>query len=186
MYFQGSFKKTFFFGSTHTTQHTHVMQLPTIPTPPIALIRINKANYKEVVELCVSPEQESFVGTSAECLVDVLFYPLMVALAIQRTEDRKIVGLLRYQCVMMRSGWSIHMQRFLVDCKYQGCGYGHSAIDAFKEHLKEQFDTPIHVELNTRADNEHAIRFYRKAGFLFDPAASPELDVVCGHMVIEK
>lgn len=138
--------------------------------PDVTLIDVTEHNYKTVVELCVSPEQERWVGTTAEAIADAHFHPTYVMQAVvSRNEGNKIVGLLMYE----RFGsWQSHDQRitllrFLIDCKYQQRGYGRAALERWFRDRNEPHGglRRDQVTVHVQPDNTAAIAFYRSLGF---------------------
>lgn len=137
--------------------------------PRVALVDITLDNYLDVVELCVSPEQEKFVGTVAESIADAHFHRTYSMRAIARKSDETLVGFLMYE---HRERDRYLLLRLLVDCHHQGKGYGTAAVrewlkqiaPAHGEHSYTIVEVPVHVE------NEAALAFYRRLGFSFATA----------------
>lgn len=140
----------------------------------VDLVDVTKDNYLQVVELCVSPEQERFVGTPAEAIADAHFHPSYQILAIRERTSRAIVGFLMFEC---QNDAILH--RFLIDCKHQGRGYGKSALHQFMELLRWFYpDRNFSVSLKTKATNVDAIRVYEKTGFVLSADPNDETVVV--------
>lgn len=136
----------------------------------VKFVELTLENYKEAVELCVSPEQERFVGTTAEAIADAHFHPQWIMKGIISKEDNTMIGFIMYDPVSPKTtpnSGGIVLERFLIDCKYQGKGYGTAALKLWKEELRENFGPRIHAELWTNNNNSDAIKLYEKMGFIF-------------------
>ncbi len=137
---------------------------PHAPTVPrVKLFDVTRANYRAVVELCVAPEQEHWVGTAAEAIAEVHFRPELKLLGVavqqphtERTAGRTdVVGLIVYG--PRTKGEGLELERFLIDCKFQGRGYGRAALELFVQlaHIR-----PEDVEVHVSEDNDVARRLY--------------------------
>lgn len=131
----------------------------------VDLIAVTKDNYQQVVELCVAPEQERFVGTTAEAIADAYFHPSYKMLAVMERASLAIVGFM-----MFEHNTNVLLHRFLIDCKHQGRGYGKAALQRFIKMVRQFYpEQEITIALKTKAANVDAIRVYEKAGFVFSP-----------------
>jgi diamine N-acetyltransferase len=137
--------------------------VPTISAAAgVSLIELTVDNYQHVVELCVDPDQEKFVGTPAEAIADAYFHPGYVMRAIV-TADNTIVGFLMYGLGDQHRVVVLH--RLLIHCTQQGKGIGSEALRQLKLHLVRSYGLPLILELVTNSENAAAIAFYRKLGF---------------------
>ncbi len=127
----------------------------------VNLTEINVQNYKQVIELCVSPEQERWVGTAAEAIVEVHFHRFFEMRAIALGNDT-IVGMIVYETSDTEDGVFVWLHRLLVDCHHQRRGYGRAAL---KRMLSDVHALPENVYVRTKADNSVALRLYRSLGF---------------------
>jgi diamine N-acetyltransferase len=148
----------------------------------LVLVPVTLDNYQQCVDLCVAPEQERFVGTVAEAIADAHFNPhwrmsaIVLRRRIKETAD-VIVGFMAYHRDPQRN-LVIRLRRFLVDCHYQGRGYGGRALALWIRCLRRLEDASL-VELSTQKDNAGAISVYEKKGFLFRTAIG---DVLVGEL----
>jgi len=137
----------------------------------VVLVPVTRDNYKRVIELCVAPDQEMFVGTTAEAIATAHFNPNYIMQAIVRISDAVFVGFLMYdpESPATIPPHAIRLERFLVDCKYQGRGYGRAALFMLKNQLKNDYPHQTQLQLVTLGHNQKGITFYEKSGFVFDP-----------------
>lgn len=144
--------------------------MSTNSTPSVHLKQVTRENFDAVISLCVSPDQERFVGTAAEAIAKLYIEPDASGLAICDGKTGKVVGLLVY-CVRP-SKRDVELCRFLVDCKEQRRGYGNAALKALIKLLRTIMslcgdgDAALHVYTNLV--NTAAQRLYSRVGFEFD------------------
>ncbi|MGL5694506.1 MAG: GNAT family N-acetyltransferase [Peptostreptococcaceae bacterium] len=128
--------------------------------------KISKNNYEEILKLQVSKEQEGFIESIEECLEE----------ANQDSKWREVgiydedvpVGFAMYALFKDEGEHGrVWLDRFLIDEKYQGKGYGKvGVITILKQLYREYNHTKIY--LSVYDNNECAISLYEKIGFEFN------------------
>lgn len=127
----------------------------------VRLAEITVDNYKRVIELCVAPEQEQWVGTPAEAIAQVHFHAHLQMRAIV-LGDGAIVGMIVYETSDAPGGIFLWLHRVMVDCHHQRRGYGRAAL---LEMLRITGTKPENVYVRTKPDNSAAIKLYLSLGF---------------------
>jgi len=143
----------------------------------VALVDLTHENYTSVVVLCVSPEQEKFVGTVAEAIADAHFHGTYEMRAIALRRSGAYVGFVMFE--MLDHDKTLILHRILVDCHHQGKGYGRDALHELIALAKQQCAQSI--RLTTSAENAKALRMYHSAGFRFAQREDQKLD---GKMMV--
>ena len=147
-----------------TSSHNEVIP---VEKKELRLIPVTIDNYINVIKLCVAPEQEQFVGTPAEAMADKLFHPQFIMCAIEHVESNKLIGFLMYDPASPKTNPvnNVALERFLLDCHFQGKGFGVKSLRLFVEHIRRAYPNTDMIELRTNTDNYAAIAVYRKVGF---------------------
>lgn len=140
----------------------------------IQLIPLTKDNYISVVELCVTPEQEKFVGTVAEAIADAYFRPCeMRALTI----DNKPVGFMMWDESKKAEG-IIVLVRLLIDCHHQRKGYARDALTQWISMHKH-----VYLKLSTLSTNHNAIALYSSLGFVMSSFSMGNKNYMSGVLI---
>lgn len=126
----------------------------------ITLRKIDEDNWRECIALKVKDDQERFVGSNVNGLALAYAHKEMNPLAIYN--DEIMVGFLMYACDPDDGVYYIN--RYMVDEKYQGNGYGKEALRMLLNLLREQ--KVESVDILHRPDNSFAIKIYQSLGFV--------------------
>jgi diamine N-acetyltransferase len=122
----------------------------------INLRAITSENYREIIRLKVSSEQEHLVASNLYTIAQMQFKPEKIALGIYNGD--KAVGLIAYDLD------DYDIWRLMIDHGSQGCGFGTQAmyrvIEIFRQHGKLS-------EIRTSAilGKNSPKAFYEKIGF---------------------
>ena len=121
---------------------------------------------EQVLALEILPEQRGYIETVEQCLEEAgrvrNWRPVGLC------EGRTLVGFAMY-------GWffweyfprgRLWLDRFLIDRRYQGRGYGRAALGHMLDRLALEYPKKA-VYLSVIPGNDGAVRLYRKAGFHF-------------------
>jgi diamine N-acetyltransferase len=126
----------------------------------ITLREITPDNYEAVIELKVAPGQENFVAPNVHSLAEAKVFPGLVPLAIYNEELP--VGFTMYGIhPESKEHWII---RLMVDAKYQGNGYGRSAMQILIQRMRLHTDCR-ELYVSYEPDNAVAARLYSSLGF---------------------
>ena len=155
--------------------------MSTASNPPLRvhLKPVTRENFDAVISVCVSPDQERFVGTAAEAIAMLYIEPDTTGLAICDSKTGNVVGLLVY-CVQPGKH-EVRLCRFMVDCKEQRRGYGSAALFTLIELLRAimlaRGGDDVTFRVRTHVANVDAQNVYRRVGFVFDPEPCCEENV---------
>lgn len=130
---------------------------------------VTRWNCQEVLKLNVQESQRRFVPSVAASMGKMhsrpdgdyyTYQPLCIY-----NEKNTLVGF-----VMLTfdasTDWSYWFNGFLIDERYQGKGYGKSAVAALINFVKGQFPQSRCLNLTVHSENRKALTLYKKAGFV--------------------
>jgi diamine N-acetyltransferase len=132
----------------------------------ITLREITSENYEECLALKVRDDQRDFVASNVKSLADAwVFYTVARPFAIYN--DDIMVGFLMVDTDpnLVGSNELCFLWRFMIDAKYQGCGYGKGAMQEVINYVKSNFN-PKTFETSTTPGNDAAENLYRSFGFI--------------------
>lgn len=123
---------------------------------------VNKENWREVIDLKVSKEQERYLPhPNLISIAESKFYPSWVTLAI--CNDETMIGFAMYgpDDEDEKTVWLI---RYMVDERYQGKGYGHCSLEKLLDEIKNKkvFKT---IALSFHPESKVAEKLYTRFGF---------------------
>ena len=126
----------------------------------INFIQIDKTNYLDCISLELKPEQEFFVASNAQSLLDAHYneglYPLGITL------DGILVGFLLYDFDYEIAGWSL--SRFMIGKEYQGKGIGKAALESFIKYFYQSVGYE-NLFASISVDNEASLSLFTQLGF---------------------
>lgn len=127
------------------------------------LERITKENREKALALRLAPGQEGFIETIQECLEEADGLSLWNPVGIVLGEDW--IGFAMYG-QFPREGESgrVWLDRFLIDRRWQGKGYGRAALHLLLNELIQKYGRE-EIYLSLYEDNEGALSLYQKTGF---------------------
>lgn len=131
----------------------------------IKLKEIDKNNWLEAIGLEVYLEQKDYVAPNAVSLAEAYVQPGGLGLQpLAIYLDETLIGFAMYgrHPEHERGQW---IQRFMIDQRYQGQGYGKAALLLLLELLKSKDDCR-EIGLCVNPDNAAAQAFYRSFGFV--------------------
>ena len=125
----------------------------------ITLRKINEDNWRECIKLKVNDEQARFVATNENGLALAYAHKEMEPRGIYN--DDIMVGFIMY--ARDPDDGQYYINRFMMDGKHQGKGYGRAAMKNLLDELSEMGVKT--VDIIHKPDNEVAIKLYRSFGF---------------------
>lgn len=132
------------------------------------LAPVTGENLAAVLALRVAPEQQRHIETTEECLGEATTSPRWRPMALY--EEEALVGFAMYGAFPRWIGEGgeeqVWMDRLLIDQRYQGRGYGETALRLLLERLIAEY-APRWIYLSVYGDNAAAIALYRRYGFYF-------------------
>ncbi|ANU26941.1 GNAT family N-acetyltransferase [Planococcus versutus] len=121
---------------------------------------ITDLNKKEVLNLKVATQQQGFIESVSQCLLDAERDTRYVPLALY--EEDTVIGF----SMQGEFDGEIWLDRYLIDERFQGQGLGRYFLRALVDHLNECYpNQPIY--LSVFEHNTIAIHLYQKFGFSF-------------------
>ena len=141
----------------------------------ISLRPVDQSNYEECIALSVGPGQEGFVAPNVKSLADAYIWRDAEPFAVYA--DDGVVG---FALLYPLPDRGFILVRLMIDGRFQGLGYGRSALAAVVEMVRERGAGTL--RLSVLPENTQAIEFYRRNGFaetgeLEGPEIVMELDL---------
>lgn len=132
----------------------------------LKLKAINDDNYKEILKLTISKQQEDFMESIEECLKEASQYDNWRPVGLYDGEVP--VGFAMYG-LFLNEGTKgrVWLDRFLIDSAYQGKGYGEAGVRLLLHRLYKEYAYPK-IYLSVYDHNTAAIALYTKIGFKFN------------------
>ncbi len=126
----------------------------------VSLRKINEDNWRECIALKVRKDQERFVASNENGLALAYAHKEMEPRGIYN--DEVMVGFIMY--AKDPDDGLYYINRFNIDEKYQGKGYGRKALEMLLSQLKQSGAAT--VDIIHKPDNEAAIKLYNSLGFV--------------------
>lgn len=129
----------------------------------ITLQPIAAHNRAAAQALQLRPEQVGWIEPVSECLAEADRRACWRPVGIY--DGPTLVGFAMYGFFWEYLPFGrVWLDRLLIDCRYQGRGYGKAAIAALLEQIQREYRRKK-VYLSVYEDNQSAIRLYRQLGF---------------------
>ncbi len=133
----------------------------------IKIKKLKKEDWNKIIELSVSYNQSNMIETSMQCFNDAKnkaygmewnFYGIYL--------DNAIIGfgmhgINHFKYLPISHVW---LDRFMIDQKYQGKGYGKQALVLIIDQMFSNYECKK-ILLSVHEDNINAIELYKKVGF---------------------
>ena len=130
-------------------------------TDTVILREITKDNWRHCIRLDPGPAGKDFIPSNLYALAASKFAPSLIPLGIY--VESVMVGFVMYNTQPEADG-SYSIYSMMVDARYQGKGYGTTALRLVIERLR-QLPHCTTVSLEYDRANEQAARLYRRLGF---------------------
>lgn len=122
---------------------------------------INKDNWRRCSFLEVAQSQKDFVAPNWYSIIEATYDQSMTPLAIYHEDE--MVGFLMYGKDPEDGAYWI--VRLMIAERFQGKGYGKTALTKAIELLKQKPDISPYLVISTTPENSQAIRLYEGLGF---------------------
>jgi diamine N-acetyltransferase len=121
---------------------------------------VDRSNWEECTELCVKEEQNDFVAANWYSILQAKFESDCFPFCIY--DDDIMVGFIMYDSDPDTK--RLEMSRLMIDIKFQGKGYGKTAVLKLLNLVKEKYG---HVKFYTsfEPNNKIAQKLYESVGF---------------------
>ncbi|MHA2365625.1 MAG: GNAT family N-acetyltransferase [Candidatus Hodarchaeales archaeon] len=123
----------------------------------INLRAITRNNYREILALRVTPEQQKYVAPNVLTIAQMQFKEEKIVLGIY-TSNTTPVGLIAYDLD------DYDIWRLMVDYRYQKRGYGRQAMKKVIEILRNHGKLS-EVKTSVVSENKEVIMLYKSLGF---------------------
>lgn len=127
---------------------------------------VTQENVQEILNLRVGEAQQGFIETTQQCLDEAKECANFKPVGLYA--DNNLIGFAMYGYFPENDEKGrVWLDRFLIDAKYQGFGYGKTMLDAMIQKLVDEYACDD-IYLSVYEDNIAAIRLYEKFGFHFN------------------
>ncbi|MDZ4992703.1 GNAT family N-acetyltransferase [Clostridium perfringens] len=123
---------------------------------------INKENWKKAVDLRVKDEQIDFIESNALSIAESKYVKNWIVKGIYLEEE--LIGFTMYG--YFDDDKRVWLDRFMIDYKFQGKGYGKKALLKLIEHIANEFKVKK-IYLSVFENNKEALGLYENIGFKF-------------------
>lgn len=124
---------------------------------------INKSNWKEVIKLKVKESQKDFIENNAVSIAESKYIKNWILKGIYLKEE--LIGFAMYG--YFQDEKRLWLDRFMIDYKFQGKGYGKKALEELIDYILNEFNS-IELYLSIFEENELALKVYKSIGFEFN------------------
>lgn len=127
----------------------------------VELRKITKENFEEVIRLDLAESQKSFVASNVYSLAQAGIYS-ETSYPFAIYADENLIGFIMMGYYEKEGHYTLW--RFMIDKKYQGKGYGRSALKLAIEYMIDNFNVK-ELGTGTHCENFVAQNLYRSLGF---------------------
>lgn len=134
----------------------------------LKIVPVTQANRLEIINLKVCEHQFDFIETVEECLKEADELEIWRPVGIYH--ENTPIGFAMYGYFKQEGeNGRVWLDRFLIDKKFQGKGYGNNSLYILVEHLKNEYS---HINFNKiylsiYETNKNALSMYKNHGFIF-------------------
>jgi len=131
----------------------------------ITIEKVTKENIRACAKLEPAEDQKQYIstnlGTIAWAYVDPSFTPYAIC------DGDTVVGLCAVEYIPDNEPYDRHwVPRFMIGASFQGKGYGKKAMMKIIEMIQNQHPDCERVRLSVIPENNGAVEFYKKIGFV--------------------
>lgn len=129
----------------------------------ISLIPLNEENKSTYLSLQVYDHQTAFVEPPEESLADMEKHAWHIDWSIQCIyADEHMVGYAMHGMNRYKEAW---LDRFMIDRRYQGRGYGTKALTLLLSQMEAFYPDRKAILLSVEKHNDKVIKLYESFGF---------------------
>ena len=147
----------------------------------IHLSEVTEDNWLDVADLSVKDSQRAFLAPAIGILARGYVYRHCHARVIVIERDSTVVGVALVR-EFTDEPLGYDLQQFMIDRRYQGRGYGSTALGLILDELRREA-RHNHVEVCVKQEDAVAIHLYEKHGFVdsgyIDEAAPDSVNLIC-------
>lgn len=118
-------------------------------------------NWRSVVALSVSEQQNQFIESNAFSLAESKFEDNGISVGLYDGETLVGYGMYGWHSISNQSAW---LDRFMIDYHFQGNGYAKRFLPLLIQHIQGRYGCKK-VYLSVHPDNKRAIKLYEDFGF---------------------
>lgn len=131
---------------------------------------VNESNWREIIALSVSKEQEAFIETNGQSLLEAAYDVSLQWRPLALYDDGQLVG---FSMIGAKQDKSMWLDRLMIDAQFQGKNYGTLFIPLLIDFMKEQYEIK-RIYLSVHEENERTIPYYQRFGFVDSQEYDPE------------
>lgn len=127
----------------------------------IYLKSIDQSNWEDCIELKVKQEQQSYIASNLYSIAESKIFPHLKIKSIYCNET--LIGFAMYGIDSDDGNYWIY--RFMIDERFQGHGYGKTAMKLIILDIEGRNDCTDVIWLGYQPENEQGRRLYASVGF---------------------
>lgn len=131
---------------------------------------VDESNWREIAALSVSKDQEAFIETNGQSLLEAAYDVSLNWQPLALYDDRQLIG---FSMIGAKQDKSMWLDRLMIDAKFQGKHYGTLFIPLLIDFMKEQYEID-RIYLSVHEENEKIIPYYQRFGFIDSQRHDPE------------
>lgn len=136
------------------------------------ILPVTPKNREAVLALRVADSQKDYIETTEECLQEADALSLWRPVGIYDGET--LVGFAMYGLWQEEgAGGRVWLDRLMIDCRYQGKGYGSGALNLLIPMLFEKYGCE-ELYLSIHEENKPAQKLYERFGFRLNGEVDPK------------
>jgi diamine N-acetyltransferase len=129
----------------------------------VELKPVTTENFHECINLSITDEQKNLCASNVYSIAESYVEPLAIPVCIY--VNKIMVGFILYGPENSEDGMYMNIDRFMIDKRFQGNGYGKHALKKLIETIRENFEYK-EIYLSYVPENMAADRLYSSFGFV--------------------
>ncbi|MDT2478901.1 GNAT family N-acetyltransferase [Enterococcus avium] len=131
---------------------------------------VDESNWREIVALSVSKDQEAFIEKNGQSLLEAAYDVSLNWQPLALYDDRQLIV---FSMIGAKQDKSMWLDRLMIDAKFQGKHYGSLFIPLLINFMKEQYEIE-RIYLSVHEENKKIIPYYQRFGFIDSQRHDPE------------